>query len=260
MMGTFRIDRLDPWVINLDHRTDRWAAMQPELVRAGLSDRTRRLSAFTKDDWHEPEASAPLMSGKKTLGNWLSHTFLMRTAVNTDRDVLVLEDDVFFAEDFRLRMRIVEDELPDDWDILFLCGTFHAKPAVWHRDTLGRDVETTACSHLLRAYGVWSNHAYVVRGRSAPKILGLMRSVMRKARGSDHALILIQPRLNAYVFVPGMVFQADGTTDVGEGGERTEFSGFLKLGPYVYQDRLEGFDPAAFDWGEADVRKGVQTA
>jgi GR25 family glycosyltransferase involved in LPS biosynthesis len=248
MARQFSISRLDPWVINLDRRADRWATMQDELRQIGLD--ARRFSACTPDDWREPADSTPLMQGKnrKTLGNWLSHTFLIRTAAGTDRDVMVLEDDVFFAADFWHRLRWIERNLDVDWDILFLCGTFHADRAQWHPE-IGRDVETTHMPHLLRAYGVWSNHGYIVRGRSAGKVLGLMREVMPQARGSDHALILVQPRLNAYVFVPGMVFQRDGETDVGEG--RTEFSGFLKLGPYVYQKWMVDFDPLAFDWGAA---------
>jgi GR25 family glycosyltransferase involved in LPS biosynthesis len=251
---TFDADRLDPWVINLDHRTDRWEAMQVELRKVRV--KARRFSAFTRDDWREPLSAIPLMlespGGKphKTVGNWLSHTFLMRTVAGTDRDLLVLEDDVFLAPDFWCRIGWIEQHLDVPWDVIFLCGTFHVRPPQWHPE-IGRDVEVTHMKHLLRAYGCWSNHGYVVNGRSAGRVLAAMREVMPRARGSDHALILAEPKLNCYVFVPGMVFQRDSRGDIGEG--LTRFSLFRKMGPYVYQDRLDDFDPLAFDWGEAAV-------
>ena len=79
-----------------------------------------------------------------------------------------------------------------------------------------------------------------------------MRSVLSVARGSDHALILVQPQLDALVFVPGAVFQRDGVSDVAEGGGFTKFSDFKKLGPYVFQDRLADRDIDGYDWAEAD--------
>ena len=91
----------------------------------------------------------------------------------------------------------------------------------------------------------------IVRGRSAGKVLAAMRSVMSTARGSDHALILAQPQLQAYVFVPGCVFQRDGVSDVAEGGGFTRFSDFKKMGPYVFQDRLTDWDVNSYDWAEA---------
>ncbi len=179
----------------------------------------------------------------------MSHTFLMRTVQNTDRDLLVLEDDVYLASDFMDRLQYLEDNMTLPWDYIALCGTFHVNPPVWHAGDIGRDVELTPIKHILRALGVWSNHGYIIRGRSVEKILGLMRSVMPSARGSDHALIMVQPQLNAYVFVPGMVFQHDMESDVGEGV--TKFSHFTNLGPYVFQDKLDQFDPDSFDWAEA---------
>ncbi len=248
-MTQFRIANLDPWYVNLDHRTDRRLLIEGELSRAGLS--ARRFSAMTKEDYRGPAANAANMqSHPDTIGNWLSFTYLFRSVQNTDRDLLLLEDDAILAPDIMDRFRYLEEVMPDDWDILFLCGTFHCNPAVWHRKDIGRDVEVTPVKHLLRAYGVFSNHGMVVRGSSSQKVLSLMNGVMPQALGSDHALILIQPQLNAYVFVPGCVFQRDMTSDVVPGGF-TAFSNFLNMGPYVYQDKMTDFDPDGFDWKEA---------
>lgn len=250
--GTFRIDRLDPWIINLDHRTDRWEAMQRELRRINLP--ARRFSAMTPDEFSEKPGAAPLIEGKKTSGNWASMAYLMRLNQGTDRDLLMLEDDVCFCSDFWERMAYLEDSLTFPWDVIFLGATFHldrnAPNGRWHPER-PNDVERTPLRHLFRSYGTWSNHGMIVRGRSAGKVLAVMRSVMDVVRGSDHALILVQPLLDAYVFVPGCVFQRDGESDVAEGGGFTRFSDFRKMGPYVFQDRLVDWDIDGYDWAEA---------
>lgn len=248
----FKVSSLEAWVINLEDRRDRWEMVQPQLDKLDIP--TRRFSAFTRDDWREPFEKAPRIAPLRTAGNWLSHTFIMRAVQDTDKNVLILEDDAIIADDTMDRLRYLERNMTLPWDYMALCGTFHLKRnapnGLWHPE-IGRDVELTPIKHVLRAYGVWSNHGMIVNGKSAGKILALMRSVMHEARGSDHALIMVQPMLNAYVFVPGMVFQHNGVSDVAEHGGATEFSNFLKLGPYVYQDWLSNWDPDSFDWAEA---------
>ena len=256
-MGAFSIRRLDPWYINLDRRTDRRETMQRELERINLP--ARRFSAMTPDEYSEPPGAGPLIEGRRTAGNWASMAHLMRLNQGTDRDLLMVEDDVYFAVDFWERMKYLEINLTMPWDVIFLGACFHLNRNTadgtyktrWHPERWN-DVERTSSKHLFRAYGVWSNHGMIVRGQSAAKVLVAMRSVLPVARGSDHALILVQPQLDAYVFVPGMVMQRDGVSDVAENGGFTRFSDFLKMGPYVFQDRLEDWDVDEYDWAEAD--------
>ncbi len=247
-MTTFRLNTLNSWYINLNTRPDRRAQIKAQLARANVV--ASRLSAFRKEDYAGMASDVALMQATpNTIGNWLSHTFLWRTVQDTDQNVLVLEDDAVLCADFRQRLQYLETHLPDDWDIVFLCGTFHLNPPHWHADDLGRDVELTDDPHLLRAYGVFSNHGYIVRGWSAGKLLRRMKDLMPKAKGSDHALIMLQPELRAYVMVPGAVFQRDSESDIGKGV--TRFSLFKSLGPYVYTERMDDFDPTTFDWHEA---------
>ena len=257
MVGSFHIDRLDTFVINLDRRTDRWESMCRELRRINLP--AKRFSAMTPDEFCEKPGAAPLIEGKRTAGNWASMVYLMRLNQETGRDLLMLEDDVFFASDWWERMAYLEDNIDFDWDVIFLGACCHldrnAPNGRWHPERRN-DMERTPLRHLFRSYGTWSNHGMIVRGKSAGKVLAAMRSVLPVARGSDHALIMVQPHLDAYVFVPGCVFQHNGVSDVAEGGGFTRFSDFMKMGPYVFQDRLSDWDVDGYDWAEADVATG----
>jgi GR25 family glycosyltransferase involved in LPS biosynthesis len=256
-MGTFSLANLDTYWINLESRPDRRKLMEAELANAGLTD-ARRFSAMTREEWREPIERAPRIAPFRTAGNWLSFCHLFRTIQDTDRQAMILEDDIFLARDIGKRLQYLEDAMTLPYDVIFLGATFHLKRnapnGLWHPE-IGRDVELTPIKHVLRAYGVWSNHGMIINGKSAGKILALMRSVMHEARGSDHALILVQPQLDAYVFVPGCVMQHDGVSDVAESGGTTVFSNFLKMGPYVYQDWLSNWNPDEFDWAEAGIER-----
>jgi len=55
------------------------------------------------------------------LGCGLSHLFIWKDAVNKNyKNILVLEDDVYFTDDFNEYLQNVMEEVPDDYDILYL--------------------------------------------------------------------------------------------------------------------------------------------
>jgi len=229
---------IDWWYINLSHRTDRLIHIQAECRKAGIV--ARRFEALRKEDYEGPPENAALMrSTPDTIGNWLSHTAVIGKAT-PGKGVGLLEDDALLCSDFTDRLEYIEKHFDKPWDIFFLGATFHADEAVWHPE-LGKDCEMTDIRHILRVYGAFSNQGYLVNGDSAAHILERMQERMPHSRGSDHALIQIQPELNCYAFVPGMVFQIDGPSDVSRGF--TQFSNFRKsLGEYVWAYRLEDFD------------------
>ena len=225
--------------INLSHREDRRQHMAKELAKAGLH--AERFDALRFEDYDGPEEEVELMMPtRNTIGQWLSMMALWRTVAGTDKVLGALEDDVMLCTDFQERLAYVGEHCPADWDIFFAGATFHADEAVWHPE-LGRDFELTDIPHIVRTYGAFSNQGMLINGKSAARMLKMMQNIMPQSRGSDHALIQLQPKLNCYCFVPGMVFQIDGPSDIGKG--ITKFSDFFKsLGSHIWADRLEDFD------------------
>ena len=180
----------------------------------------------------------------------MSHTALWELSDSLGKCVGVLEDDAMLCSDFRQRLEYIHDNWHEPWDIMYLGATYHTDPGgVWHKE-LGRDFELTDVKHIHRVYGAFSNQGYVINPDSAGNILDMVESLMAVSRGSDDALIKIQPELNCYSFTPGMVFQIDGQSDIGDGW--TRFSHFREsLGPYVWSDRLGDFDyNEFFGWSD----------
>lgn len=237
------VANIDWHYINLAHRTDRKSHIEREFSKIGGLPATR-FEALTKEDYDGPaEDVAKMQHTPNTIGNWLSHTAVMAKAT-PGKVVGLLEDDALLCSDFHDRLRYIEERFSYDWDIFFLGATFHDDRGQWHPE-LGHDHELTDTPHIVRLYGAFSNQGYLINGNSSAKILEMMQERMQHSTGSDHALIQIQPELQCYGFVPGMVFQIDGQSDIGDGV--TRFSNFLRMGQYVWTDTMEEFDYS--EWG-----------
>lgn len=251
-MSTFDWRSARSWYVNLACRPDRNEQVAAEFAKAGLP--AERFDAFLPEEWPgSTKKIVPMWNRTKgAVGCYQSQTHVMRMGQGNPGMVGVFEDDVVFCDDLRTRLDYIQDHLTWDWDIFWLGATFHSNPAVWHKDTLGRDVERTADKHIFRTYGIWSTYAYFVNGPSVRKVLELLDQNIHQAYGIDHCCILhLEPVLKTYCMVPGCAWQRDGLSNIGKGV--TTFSHFKKeLGPYAWTARMGDFDPDNYDWGIAN--------
>lgn len=242
--------------INLDHRKDRLNQMVKELVAQGI--KAVRTRAFTPNDYQgDPSRVQKMMQTTPgAVGCYLSEVKIMRDALASGKHAFVLEDDVYFCPDFHTRLEWIERfTSTHEWDIIWLFACFHINPPYWHLKDLGRDAETTEDPRMIRTFGTFSTGAYIVNRASISKIIDMLDSVLEITIGIDYSFIQLQPYLLTFAFVPGCTLQRDGISDIGgKGVRRNNFSGFKKLGPYVYKDRMQDFDPTQFNWCEAQSK------
>lgn len=238
--------------INLDRRGDRRKYITEQLRKVHVE--AERFPAMQCTDFKgHPREVENMLTTPKTIGNWLSHTAVWKKVAGTSQIAGVLEDDAILCVDFQDRLKYIEENMTLPWDIIYLGATYHINPPVWYKAEFGRDFELTGIKHIHRVYGAFSNQGYLVNGERAERLLELMESYKPFAKGSDHAMIMLQPQLQCYSFTPGMVFQVDGKSDIGDG--ITRFSSFLKsLGPYCWTNRLSDFPYDKFNWAEGRVQ------
>jgi GR25 family glycosyltransferase involved in LPS biosynthesis len=243
------------WVINLASRPDRLEHAREQFAKHALD--VRRFEGFLPDEWPGKESDVAQMRARTpgAIGCYQSQTHVVRTVQGSDRVVGVFEDDVVLCEDFNERLEWIAEHFTREWDIFYLGATFHV-PGEWYKKPdcsswaeLQRDANKTADKHVMRVYGQWGTYAYLVNGRNAKKVLDALAGNMHRSDGIDHNFIQLGPSINAYCFVPGCAWQYDNQSNIGTGV--TEFSGFKRLGPYVWTERMEEFDPDAFDWQDA---------
>jgi len=222
--------------INLSKRKDRRMQTLSEFLKIGVNP--ARFNALTGDDYDEKDTRFPNFNLDGHVGCALSHVALLEMASHESGVIGIVEDDVVFCSDFQKRLDYIE-QFTEPWDIFFLNAAFHLCPT-WHKRTIGRDFDYTDFRHIVRVYGLWCTHSYLVNCNSAPKILEQLGDKLPDAKAIDHAYILCEPFLDCFCFVPGATIQRKGWSDITEG--ISEYSGFIPLGPHVYADRMEDFD------------------
>lgn len=250
---------LDSYIsfVNLSHRTDRLQRMHSSLLKAGLhAVRTPGMLPEQAMIYSE-QPSRCLVMLKRTpgaIGCHFSQVAIMQEALRQRKHAFVMEDDLVFCSDLHRRLDHMNKFIAThSWDVLWLGGTFHVNPPWWHKEQpLCRDAEQTDDYRMMRTYGAFCTYAYIVNRDSVLKVLKLLDSILHLSMGIDWAFIQLQPQLHTYAFVPGCCIQYDNKSDIGKG--MTIFSGFKKLGPYWFQNRMEDFNPTTFDWKEAKRR------
>lgn len=268
-MNRFITNRCHCSFVNLDHRKDRLLHMFSALNKAGIN--ASRTRGVLPSEVHEDLTPFKTMLDRTpgALGCHLAQVDIMKESLIRRKNAFVMEDDLIFCSDIQDRFDYIEKFLSShEWDIFWLGGTYSVAPPYWHkhghnseltqcRCTLGRDAECTDDPRIMRTYGCFSTFAYIVNVNSIPKILKLIEENVHFSIGIDFLFIYLQPILKTYSFAPGCVFQIDNISDIGSG--MTYFTPFLKINgtlensAYVYQDRMEDFDPSTFNFAEAKI-------
>lgn len=150
-------------VINLDKRPRRWDAFR------------RRLAAVENWPFIEPERYSGVDGNivkcpkwfKAGPGHWgcaQSHIGILREAIDKGYNrILVMEDDVTFADNFSADVIKYLDKLPEDWDQAYLGGQ-HLK----HK----YNPATVINSSVLRAYNINRTHCYALQSKFFEPLYG----------------------------------------------------------------------------------------
>ena len=244
--------------VNLNHRTDRLVHVQAELARVGIEGHRVRGILPSELNMEDPKLAAMQRRTPGAAGCHYAQVKCMENALALGKHAMVLEDDVVFCQDWDKRLPIIEDfTRSHDWDVFWLGGCYH-HDNVWHGKghpnpdmrgkcfcELGVDWENTdtavvahkehrPATQIIRTYGCWSTHAYIVNIDSIERVLALLEENVHLSMGIDWEFIMLQPQLKTYAFNPGCVKQYDNQSDIGR--DVTYFSRFSFLGPHWYND------------------------
>lgn len=238
--------------LNLEHREDRLIHIVGELEKANISAAWTRGKLPSEFDLSDPKLQVMKNRTPGAIGCHYGQVEIMTKALELGKNAFVMEDDCVFCSDFQERMKIVDDFLSNkEWDIFWLGGTYHYPEAWWHKPghspdlpqcncTLGVDAEPTEDKRFMRTYGAFSTHCYIVNKNSLEKVLEFLEANVHLSMGIDWLMILLQPQIKTYAFVPGIAKQMDNMSDIGHG--MTVFSGFSFLGKYWWQDKMEDYE------------------
>ena len=256
----FSWDKIYSSYCNLDSRPDRNEKMIAEIEKSGIPMvRTRSFPWKELYDSYD-EAEKKRVDGmirRKTpgaLGCHFSQVAIMEEALRQGKHAFVNEDDVRFCEDIQERLKIIFKFLNQhEWDIFWFGGTYHKEPT-WHKSVegkhthpemqmcncnLNRDWEETLNPYIVRTFGAFSTHSYLVNKDRLKHILERLDFNVYRSMGIDFIMLLEQPNLNTFAFNTGCCKQFDNRSDIGDG--ISKFSGFANLGRHWFSETMDKF-------------------
>jgi hypothetical protein len=165
------------YVINLDHRKDKWKASINEL---SPHFNIERVSAI-KHEWG-------------WLGLWQTFKKIFEQCQG---DILIFEDDATYRGSYPDLINCVND-LPANWDMLMLGANIKDS----RLDRISK--------RLVRTYGSWTTHGILYSYRFAKEMAELDLTIPI----DEHFRTIVHPKGNSYICVPFLSYQRPSQSDI----------------------------------------------
>lgn len=189
------------YCINLDRRDDRWQESLAEFNKIHC-----KVSRFSAIDGETIELPKSANLNKNEYGCLMSHYKIMeQISYQTDGEFLIFEDDVVFKQDFNVDFLKFYNQLPNDWDMVYISGN-NTTPL------------TKVTENIYKTDGTLALHSYFIKKQTAIDLKRLIDS-METLRPIDSIFIEYQKKKNVYVFRPHLTTQRPGHSDL-RGGFR----------------------------------------
>lgn len=180
------------YCINLDRRKDRWKLIQREFLREGL-----RVERFTAIDARDFKTTYPCDNNNNACT--LSHlSLIIRAKYLGLKSVMIFEDDAVLARHFKINLEACINELPADWNMLYL-GASHKETPIKITDRIYR-LRKSFCSH---GYLLNANMFDV-----------MIESFIKLDQPCDCFYTVLQQQYKMYVCNPPLAWQRGGFSDI----------------------------------------------
>lgn len=184
------------YCINLDSRKDRWDSAEKQFKSYGLD--VERVSAVKGSDLN---LDWPPEIKEGAVGCSLSHLFVMKMAKQLGlKNYLILEDDIEFDPEFVSKFNLIQNQIPDDWDMLYLGGQ--------HYHGMGLEQIT---ENIFKCEYTLTTHSFAVKETVYDLFINKLTNITKPCDvhfASEHK------NINAYVIIPHLTWQSQSYSDV----------------------------------------------
>ena len=112
-------------------------------------------------------------------------------------NILILEDDFEFCDDFESKFKNYINQLPKDWQWIYFGGSHFEEP-------------TKVTNNIYRVNKTYTTHAYAIKSEIYDKLI----ETLEIFEPADVRLAALQKELNTYVTIPHLIYQRDGFSDI----------------------------------------------
>ncbi len=213
------------YVINLDRDTQRWTTVENEikrsfpshveLVRVSAADGSNP-STRSDPDWNKVASGmCKYVCSAAQISCALSHLKVWEKVIDSNEPMaLICEDDVSFRGEPHTELRKNFDQVPKDFDLLYLgcneCDYDAKKHTAWgallHMLSNGSTSKQRRLSdNVYVPHVVFGSHCYVISRQGAMKMSALLRTGLNFH--IDYMINTKRKELNIYAFHPKLAYQ-----------------------------------------------------
>lgn len=196
--------------INLDRRVDRNNNINSELSKHNIE--STRISAI---DGSTVELPSYWVNNKGSYGCLKSHLNIIKHAKEMCyKTILILEDDVIFSDDLDSIFDSYFNQVPNDWNILYLSGN--------HNLHCGYSLDFIS-DKIIRCRMTYSTHSYCVNSNFYDKLIEVLENSNKPI---DVTYSDMQKYSNFYSFYPGITSQRNDYSDIEQSD--VDYSKYIK--------------------------------
>lgn len=200
-------------VLSLPQRSDRRKQFAESFASTGLDWQIETVPSIYGRVLPVPKIIGTIGNGG--YGCWCSHLLVLLRALSEGwENYLLFEDDAIFTDDFRRVFERATQELPEDWDQLYLgfqpLNTRQAKFEKYSRHLLRVGDAHRAHAYMLnrRAYPVYLKHLFDIADKPAEYHIDHWFGQLHLARENGRRVV------NVFATYPQIVNQSAGLSDI----------------------------------------------
>ena len=191
-------------VINLDKAEERWKSINREFLNANLNlERVQAIDSKTID-LSLTSMKCKFFCPKVAIAITMSHIKAWSIAIQSEEEsVLICEDDILLKKDFLQSLESAKQELPLNWDILFVGCLFCQSNSSFANFLMNLTFKKNRSSnnhyseHLKIPEFVFGSHAYLVSKQGLHKLKHYFSKIQHAVDIQLHNLIS-EGKLNAF--------------------------------------------------------------
>lgn len=200
------------YVINLATRKDRLEEISRELKTVGIE-----YEIFTAINGVPKDVKLPdyILKVPGIAGCMFSHIRIIEDAKRRNfNKILILEDDAEFAKNFIQMFDAFYQNLPNDWQMVYLGGSSHP--------VLSENIN----EYVIKTKGAYTTHAYGIKSDVYDTVINNIdtKTGVKYAHPIDAFYALnIHPIFTTYLSNPNLVYQRAGYSDIRNGFRDYEY-------------------------------------
>ena len=183
--------------INLEYITE----YEPEEINPRFLDIYINTKPFEQNEKYNEYNKFMQMFTTRDISNIMKHMVAWEKILDTDDDTInfVIEDDTYFPETFVNNIKKIYNELPKDYNMIFLCQPNNEKNV---REPYISNFDIGSNRNLI------STDSYIISKKMAEKLLDEYRMEVRFHNNIQMTYVIEKEKLKIYQVIPNIVVEA----------------------------------------------------